>query len=126
MPANRDALQDGPAPPNAAWRNALGTKETTAALAELPVGLVFDDALDEPIWYDRGRKLLCYRGFMCSASYVHLRRICEHPAYIAALEQLYLGSAMEEKRPMGRMLLGIAAPLTALLVVGGALALWLR
>lgn len=126
MSSSRNAMQAGAAEPTAAWQKALGNKETSAPLAELPTGLVFDDALDEPIWYDSNRKLLRYRGFMCNASYVQLRRICDHPAYIAALEQLYVGSAVEQPRPLGRMLIGIAAPLTALLVVGGAMALWLR
>src|SRR5438270_4925787 len=96
--SSTDALQAKPAEPNAAWHKALGDKQTAAALAELPAGLVFND-FDEPIWYDSARKLLYYRGFMCSASYVHLRRLCERPEYIAALEQLYLGSAEEERRP---------------------------
>ena len=126
MSLTRDALQANVAEPNAAWQNAAGTKETAAPLAELPEGLVFDDHLDEPIWYDSKRKLLRYRGFMCNASYVQLRRICDRPAYIAALEQLYLGSAMEESKPLGRILLRVCGPLAALLMVGGALVFWLR
>src|SRR5947209_1614945 len=105
MSSTRNALQASTAEPNAAWQKAIGTRETATPLAELPVGLVFGDDLDEPIYYDGARKLLRYRGFMCNASYVQLRRICDHPAYNAALEQLYLGSAEEERRPMGRMLL---------------------
>src|SRR4051794_19760105 len=108
MSSTREAVQATPAGPNAAWHKALGTKQTAVPLAEVPMGLVFSDDLDEPIWYDSARKLLCYRGFMCSASYVLLRRICDHPTYITALEALYLGSAEDEPRPMGRMLLCIA------------------
>jgi hypothetical protein len=126
MSLTRDALQASVAEPNAAWQKAAGTKETAAALTELPQALVFDDALDEPIWYDSARKLLRYRGFMCNASYVQLRRVCDHPAYITALEQLYLGSAMEEPRPLGRMVLRVGAPLTALAAVAGAMVFWLR
>jgi hypothetical protein len=126
MSVTRAALQANVAEPTSAWQRALGTKETVAPLAELPEGLVFDEGLDEPIWYDGTRRQLRYRGFMCNASYVQLRRLCDHPAYIAALEQLYLGSAEEESRPLGRMLLKIGAPLTALAAVVGALVFWLR
>jgi hypothetical protein len=126
MSATRDALQANVAEPTSAWQRALGTKETAAPLAGLPEGVVFAEALDEPIWYDATRKQLRYRGFMCNASYVQLRRLTDHPAYIAALEQLYLGSAEEESRPLGRLLLKIGAPLTALVAVAGALVFWLR
>ena len=121
-----DALQACASEPNVAWKQAAGTKETAAPLAELPAGLVIDDTLDEPIWYDGARKLLRYRGFMCNASYVHLRRLCEHPTFIAALEQLYLGSAMEDGKPIGRILLRLAAPLTAAAAVAAAWMLSLR
>jgi hypothetical protein len=126
MSLTRDALRASPAEPNTAWQKAAGSKETAAPLRELPVALSFDDTLDEPIWYDSARKMLRYRGFMCSASYVHLRRICCEPAFVAALEQLYLGSAMDEAKPIGRMVLRIAAPLAALLAIAGTMALWLR
>jgi hypothetical protein len=126
MSLARDALQACAIEPNAAWKQAAGTKETAAPLAQLPAGLAFDDALDEPIWYDSARRVLRYRGFMCNASYVHLRRLCEHPAYIAALEQLYLGSALDDAKPVARLLLQVAGPLTVVAAVAGAWLLWLR
>jgi len=126
MSLTRDALQATVAEPTSAWQRALGNRETVTPLAELPAGLVFDEALDEPIWYDAVRKQLRYRGFMCNASYVQLRRLSDHPAYIAALEQLYLGSAEEPSGSLGRTLLKIGAPLTVLVAVAGALVFWLR
>ncbi len=85
MSLARDALQARSVEPNTAWQKAVGRKLTAARLEQLPAGLHCDDALDEPLWYDEARKLLCYRGFMCNASYVLLRRLSSHPEYIAAL-----------------------------------------
>jgi hypothetical protein len=124
MSSTRDAPEARSVEPNTAWQQAPDRKLTAARLAQLPTGLAFDH-VDEPIWYDEARKLLCYRGFMCNASYVLLRRLSDHPAYIAALEQLYLGSAAEEGGSPMRWVWKLAAPLAVAGAVAGAW-LWLH
>jgi hypothetical protein len=100
--------------PNTAWQQALGSQEIAVHLERLPAGLVLDESLDEPLWYDSARKLLCYRGFMCSASYTHLRRLSHDAAYLIALEKLYLGSSVEQT-PRRRIGLWVAIGLTVAL-----------
>jgi hypothetical protein len=99
------------ATPNTAWHNAIGNQEIAVPLAALPQGVVLGESLDEPIWYDANRKLLCFRGFMCSASYTHLRRLSHDAAYLIALEKLYMGSSVEQT-PRRRAVLWIAIALT--------------
>ena len=125
MSLARDALQARSVEPNTAWQKAVGRKLTAARLEQLPPGLHFDDGLDEPLWYDEARKLLCYRGFMCNASYVLLRRLSSNPDYVAALEQLYLGSALEDERPGSRLLWKLAASVSIAAAAAGTW-LWLR
>jgi hypothetical protein len=125
MSVTREAVEAGPATANAAWQKAAGRKQIAARLEHIPAMLKFDDALDEPICYDSARKLLCYRGFMCNASYVLLRRLSDNPEYITALEQLYQGSAIEETGSRSGLLWKIGTPLTLGLTAIG-LWLWLR
>ncbi len=44
--------------------------------------------------YDATRRVLVYRGFMSSGSYGDLRRLSTDPAYVAALDALYVGIAV--------------------------------
>jgi hypothetical protein len=123
MSTSTDALQAPAMTANAAWQKAVGSKLTVTRLEHLPALLSFD-GVDEPIQYDGALKLLCYRGFMCNASYVQLRRLSDNAEYIAALEQLYVGSSVEESRSSARLWLGIAGPLTVAIATG--MWLWLR
>ena len=113
------------ATPSQAWQNAAGQKETTARLHHLPAGVSFDDAVGEPIYYDPGRYLLLYRGFMCQASYNYLHKLSLDPEYEAAIDQLYMASAAESD---GRTLRGVvlSVVLLAVLAVVWAVWFWLR
>jgi hypothetical protein len=119
MSSARDALQAGAVATSQTWQKALGGKETTATLAQLPPGVVLGDELGEPIWYDSARQLLAYRGFMCNASYSCLRRLSADAEFLAALEQLYQASAADDTPRRSRLLLGLAGPLAVALAAVG-------
>src|SRR5262249_27098270 len=67
-----------------------------------------------PIRYDPARKLLKYRGLMFSSSYRYLRGLSTNPAYLAAPDQLFVGTS-QAASGRGRGGLGAAA-------VGGGVA----
>jgi hypothetical protein len=102
--------------PCKAWENAAGQKESTARLSHLPPGISFSDAVGEPIYYDTGRQLIHYRGFMCQASYNYLHKLSLDPEYETAIDQIYMASAQGEDRGIRRwgiltvgFLIGLAA-----------------
>jgi hypothetical protein len=71
------------------WDEAAGLPETAVPLPHLPQGLSIPETLPEPIRYDAERKLLLYRGFMCSASFAFLHALSADTAFLAALDTLY-------------------------------------
>ncbi len=93
---------------NKTWRDAEGQKETAVRLERLPPNLLFPEDFPEPITYDPGRHQLKYRGLMFSGSYTYLRQLSHDPAYLAALDQLFIGTSSPASRS-GRWALLIAA-----------------
>ena len=77
-----------------AWQAAASERETLVPLGRLPEGVVFADGFAEPIRYDTTRRALIYRGLMLSASYADLRRVSHDPAYLTALDELYIATAL--------------------------------
>jgi hypothetical protein len=104
---------------NKTWREAAGQTETAARLARLPPGLRFPEDYPEPIAYDAARKLLIYRGFMYHGSYTYLRQLSADAAYLAALDQIYVGSSSSASRAQ-RRLRWLAVALVLVLVAVGA------
>jgi hypothetical protein len=76
---------------------SVETKETAVSLDHLPPGIDFPPTFPEPIRYDLTRRALTYRGVMLNASYTYLRRLSHDAAYQAALDELYVRSAMPER-----------------------------
>jgi hypothetical protein len=80
-----------------AWKAAEGAKETVAALPQLPAGLELPAAL--PVRYDPTKRVLRCRGFMTSGSYAALHHLSDDVAYLAALDELYVGSSLPRGKP---------------------------
>lgn len=110
--------QTTPTSLNKAWEAAAGKKETAVRLKRLPPGVTF---VDEPIHYDEARGLLLYRGFMFHPSYLYLHKLAIDAEYQAAIDQLYLGSAVEPSQRKYSSLVKLAA---SLLVAVAALGVW--
>jgi hypothetical protein len=104
---------------NKTWGEAEGLKETSVLLERLPSELRFPEDFPEPITYDAVRKQLKYRGLMFSGSYAYLRKLSNDPAYLTALDQLFIGTSTTNA-PGGRWTLAIVAVVTAALAVFGA------
>lgn len=104
---------------NKTWGEAEGQKETVASLDRLPAELKFPESFPEPITYDSGRKQLKYRGLMFSGSYTYLRKLSNDPAYLTALDQLFIGTSTANA-PGGRWTVVIAAVVAVALAVFGA------
>ena len=104
---------------NKTWREAEGQKETAVRLDYLPAPLAFPETFPEPISYDPARKLLKYRGLMFSGSYTYLRKLSTDPAYLAALDQLFIGTSCPASGA-GRWLLVVAGVIVVALGVFGA------
>jgi hypothetical protein len=118
-------LPDGAlAIPCQAFQTAAGQKETAVPLRRLPPGVTFGDNVGEPIYYDSVRKMLIYRGFMCQASYNYLHRLAiTDPEYETAIDQLYLGSAVEGLGHSWRWLIGTVIAVAA---AAGGIWLWMH
>lgn len=101
---------------NKTWRDAEGQKETVVRLERLPPGLVLPDNFPEPLTYDPARKLLRYRGLMFSGSYSYLRKLSGDPAYLTALDQLFIGTSCPASK-VGRWTLLAAGIVAAALAV---------
>src|SRR5262245_23738920 len=84
------------------WHDAAGQKELAARLQRLPPGLHLPADFPEPLMYDDQRKLLVYRGFMSQCSYTYLRQLSNDPAYLVAVDQLYVGSSYSVARASSR------------------------
>jgi hypothetical protein len=69
-------------------------RETAVTLDHLPPGLDFPADYPEPIRFDPDHHRLVYLGVMLNASYTHLRRLSHDPAYLAAVDDLYVLSAL--------------------------------
>ena len=67
------------------------------------------------------RALLRYRGFMCQASYNYLHKLSHDPEYETAIDQLYMGSALGDRRGSWRWAVLLAV---ALIVAAGIWVLW--
>ena len=93
---------------NKTWREAEGQKETRVRLDRLPPTLTFPENFPEPITYDPARQQLMYRGLMFSGSYAYLRKMSTDPAYLAALDQLFIGTSCNPSKT-GRWLLMVSA-----------------
>ena len=103
---------------NKTWTDSEGQKETSVRLDRLPPNLNFPESFPEPITYDSGRKLLKYRGLMFSGSYAYLRKLSTDPVYLAALDQLFIGTATTVSHS-GRWFLMVAAVAAVALAVFG-------
>jgi hypothetical protein len=93
------------------WAEAAGQPETATRLDGLPKGVSFPDDFPEPIRFDPVRKLLIYRGFMSSVSYRFLHGLNSDPAFLAALDVLFLATAYAQAgqgRRLWPWLLGVA------------------
>jgi hypothetical protein len=53
----------------------------------------FPENFPEPICYEAARKLLRYRGMMFHGSYEFLHALSGDPAYLVAIDGLYVGSS---------------------------------
>ena len=104
---------------NKTWGEAAGQKETVVSLDRLPAELRFPEDFPEPIIYDAARKQLKYRGLMFSGSYSYLRKLSNDPAYLTALDQLFIGTSTANA-PGGRWTLVIAIVVAVALAVFGA------
>src|SRR5262245_12290244 len=104
---------------NQTWQEAEGQREACVRLDRLPPNLNFPDGFPEPITYDPARKQLKYRGLMFSGSYTYLRKLSADPAYLAALDQLFIATSAPA-RSTGRWFLVVAALAAVALAVFSA------
>lgn len=75
------------------WEEAAGLPEIATPLWREPQGVDLSGPLPEPLRFDPQRRRLLYRGFMASSSYHYLRSLSTDAAYLAALDELYQGTA---------------------------------
>jgi hypothetical protein len=101
---------------NKTWREAEGQREATVRLDRLPANLNFPESFPEPITYDPARKVLKYRGLMFSGSYAYLRKLSADPAYLAALDQLFIATSCPGSK-MGRWVVVLGAVVAVALAV---------